>query len=242
MMFTHWSKSKMKTFRDCPHKFNLTYIKKIDVDVKVEALEKGKKLHDLFDKFWIRYSGDPAKAIEETVKDLNLDDAFVKKYIDHVWSFVDHVKRKQKYVRLDEMRPVSNEEWLEHGRWHGFIDRVDKVNEKYILLDYKTSHGNNIAEYADELMLYAWLYHQKYGIWVDYIGIFFTANNVMIVEKVTSEEIKESVELIDAEVDQYERWIGENNMPINPGNHCRWCHFKDTKYCTQEMRNKVNRL
>lgn len=226
-----WSKSKLKTFRDCPLKFKLAYLDKIKTNVKIESLEKGIKLHEIFDKFYVHYNGDYDEALKATVEKLKIHSDFCKKYKEHLLSFKQFNQDKLAKFAAEDFLPIQAEEWFEAGNWHGFVDRVDKLNNKYLLLDYKTSAGNDISDYYDELIIYAWLYKQKKNIDINYIGILFTKNSNLVIKEITAEEVEENMQIIEKERELYEKLIELGEFKPTRGYWCNWCQYNGTVHC-----------
>lgn len=233
-----WSKSKLKCFRECPYKWKLTYKDNIRIFQKHEDLDKGIKLHELFDKFYLAYKGDVDAALLQVQDELGFTQEFIKKYYEHIKSFKSFNADKLKRYGSEDFMPLATEQKVETEEWTGIIDRVDQVKGNLILIDYKTSTGNSISDYFDELCLYSWLYEQKHCRQIDYVGIFFTGNNSLVIERLDRELFKSMLEDLTSEKIEYEKAIEQERFPVKPGFYCRWCSYKDTKHCTEEMREE----
>ena len=240
-----WSISRISTWLECPLKAKLRYIDKIKSTAPSEALEKGRKLHDYFDKFYDFYKIDIEKAEDETVAYLGFDQDFQEKYMMHAINFREFVmlnetlpyKREAKYYASDE----------DGDRWIGIIDRVDKINDnEVIIIDYKTSQGSKNAvgkekrvmtatgeliietsNYLPQLLSYAKIYELAEKEKVKSVGIFFTANQTELSTKdISREEIDNNWKsLVEKKRKVKELMKG----PYEPtmGSYCYWCEYKD---------------
>ena len=233
-----WSKTRLKCFRLCPYCYKLKYIDEVkgeDAGITI----RGRLLHEAFDKFYKLY--DEERSLEENMEvALNnvegIDDEFVKKYAEHIDAFLDFNKKKIEEIGIEDFTPLYTEIELEDEKWKGIIDRIDKVGDNIIVIDYKTSKGYNLDKYYDELCLYAYLVMKKLNLKVNYVGVFFTGNNKFVLKKVTEEEVMEVVDSLNAERLSYEFAIKNGNFPKRRGWWCKaFCPYY--KICMQEGDN-----
>jgi len=148
-----WSKSRFKLFSNCPRAYKYNYIEKVPRTVP-ESLTKGVLLHDLFDKFY------DYRNINLAIKQLEIDNEFIIKYGEHINNFMDFNKRMK-------LIPVIKEEKYYIEEFVGVVDRVDLINNEYVIIDYKTSNGSSVETYMDELLLYAWMIQKAKNIEVN---------------------------------------------------------------------------
>lgn len=211
-----WSKSKLNTIINCPLAYKFRYIDRKQQDV-VEALNKGVILHEIFDKFYI-YNKD----LNKTIHELRINPDFVVKYNQHINNFIDFNTKLK-------LEPIHREQKYNVDNITGIIDRVDIINDKYAIIDYKTSTGDNIDDYKKELLLYAYLIQKVHKINIQIIGIFFTNNNNFITEDITQDDINNNINDINNDIENCEYIINNKTFIKTPGTHCLWCGFK--KYC-----------
>jgi len=208
-----WSKSSIKLFRACSLAWKYRYIDKIEGE-KVEALDKGTKLHSLFDKFY------DSNNLNIAVQQVGLDESFIATYSDHIAHFLDY---NLKY----KFKPFIRENSYELNNLKGIVDCVVRNGDKNLLLDYKTTIGNNIGDYLDELLLYAYLIQEKEKITIHQVGIFFTKNNKVVIEDVDDNMIREEIELLQNEISIFESLIEKNIYIPQKNKQCFWCGYKN---------------
>ncbi len=240
-----WSISRIGAWLECPLKAKYKYIDKLYVEMPSEALEKGKKLHDYYDKFYDFYEEDIYDAEEKAINYLGIDEEFQKKYMMHALNFREFVilndviphKRESKYYATD----------IDGDKWIGIIDRVDKIDEEFVkIIDYKTSEGSlnevsknkrimkadgslfiETSNYLPQLLLYAKIYELAEKEKVKEVGILFTSNQKELSSKeITQEEIdKNWEEMVEKKRQAKEAMKG----PYEPklGKYCFWCEYKD---------------
>ena len=117
-----FSPNMLKTYEECPKKYEFRYIQKLNVPQPFNIFEKGKKIHALA-HYYLR--GDdiekfiPTLTNEEQIiwNRLLNNEYFQKQYVNSEYNLT---------VRLDEF-------WL-----GGRLDAFMKTNNEYFILDYKT--------------------------------------------------------------------------------------------------------
>jgi len=233
-----WSKSKLKTFRDCSLKYKFGYIDKL-IGKKAEITNKGIILHDIFDKFYDHYSHDKGFeiAMTETLHAMNINDEFVDKYQIHFNAFKEFNVKKLK-EHQEHFFPLLREKKYEIEKWRGIIDRVDKIGDKIILIDYKTTKGYSIGNYEDELLLYAELIKKETVYTPTHIAILFTGNNNLVVNKIDPSNQDAVVKELTDEAILYESQITNRKFAATKGYWCSYCEFK--KYCPKFGGGKLN--
>jgi hypothetical protein len=219
-----WSKSKLKTFRNCSYLYKLQYIDKIPQEV-VEVTNKGIILHDFFDNFYKNWNGDINKTFIFTMKQMNITEEFYNQYKEHFDNFINfNIRKLIQYPT--EFMPVFTEKKYFNGEWTGIVDRVDKVGNKIIVLDYKTTSGTELSEYLDELCLYANLIEQNEKVKPTHVGIFYTGNNALVMKKLETGEVEEMFSGLETEKKLYEAQIEKGIFTTNQGVWCSWCGYK----------------
>lgn len=212
-------------FRDCSLSWKFRYIDKLQPET-VEALNKGSILHDIFEKYF------DYNDMDITLKELNIDPEFVNTYGKHISNFLN-------FARLGNFTPLYREHKIEFPNVVGVVDLIVKDHEgKICLIDYKTSTGNSIRDYYDELLLYVFLAEKYFGLKIDKIGIFFSGNGHLILDDVRPNAVQEEIKLLEDEVSLYEGLINKNAFVPQPSFKCKWCGFK--QQCPQFNKGEKN--
>lgn len=227
IMKKYWSKSRLKCFRECPYRYKLRYIDGVKGKT-AEITNKGIILHELFDVFYKNY--DKTKTLIQNIEDAQIkikrDVDFWEEYAMHVDAFISMNKNKIELYSQDKFMPIYTEMKIEAKGWKGIIDRIDMIDDKVILLDYKTSTGYDMSKYIDELLLYAWLFQEEKSINVTHVGIFFTKNNNLVIEEISQKDILDNIEEMNFERDSYIESIKRKEFNKNPGYYCKtYCGY-----------------
>lgn len=240
-----WSISRISTWLECPLKAKIRYIDKIKSTTPSEALEKGKKLHDYYDKFYDYFDNEIEEAEDKAVNNLKFDEDFQNKYAIYALNFREFVQINPQKPYLKEKRYFAKDE--DGDNWVGIIDRVDKINDNEVMIvDYKTSKGSLDAvskekrimkvngkieikksDYLPQLLSYAKIFELSEEEKVKQVAIFFTANQTDLSKKnITSEDIEKNwKEMVEKKRKVKEIMQG----PYEPklGSYCYWCEYRD---------------
>ena len=168
---TVYSHSRLSTFEQCPHKFKLRYIDKVETEVEesVEAF-MGVRVNETLEKLYsdLRYQK------KNSLEDLFgfLSDEWEKNWNDSIiivkkeYGPENYQKMAQKFVTdyynrydpFDQTKTISIEERIlinldELGDYklQGYIDRLTEVKDGYYEIhDYKTNSRLPLPEYIDK--------------------------------------------------------------------------------------------
>lgn len=230
-----WSKSRLKTYRECSLRYKFAYIDKLKPD-RIESLDKGVILHEVFDKFYDeldfdKFKANPRKEFDRVITDMLKDNKiegftyeFYDTYSKHIESFFSF--NYSKYVNYpDQFYPVLRESHFETAPFHGIIDRLDVVGDKVVVVDYKTSMGLDLSNYEDELLIYAWLVQQNTTYNPTHIAIFFTGNNNFVIEKIPV-DFHSIIHELAEEAKMYELQIKEGKFEPTKDYWCTWCGYQ----------------
>jgi hypothetical protein len=209
----------------CPYQFQLKYILEEPGEAPAEITSKGLKLHELFDRFY-----DCSFSMEEAAEKVGVDKEFLEKYRMHIWSFYDFNNRimyeKDEGIPSAESTiPLAREVKIEHKNWKGVLDRVDDINGKIVITDYKTTTGNNLSFVRDELILYADLWQYATDINTDEIGVLFTGNNNNPREAISQEHIRIMMTRLENEIINIQDEISTGVFEKKPGRVCSFCPY-----------------
>ena len=117
-----FSQNMLKTFEECPKKYEYRYINKLSVPVSTKIFEKGKKIHALA-HYYLR--GDN---IEKFLPTLTQEEKLI-------WErLLSNEYFQKQYVNSEyNLNSKINEYWV-GGRLDAFV----KTENNYFILDYKT--------------------------------------------------------------------------------------------------------
>ena len=137
-MYQQLSPNMLKTFQECPRKFDFRYLQDIQMPVNDEIFEFGKNIHALA-SYYLRNEN-----IDKMEKSLT-----PKEF--EVWQYL----KSCKYFGYE----VVNTEYnlaLKIGKhfFGGRLDALVKDGNKYYILDYKTGSAPKNAKYDYQTMIY----------------------------------------------------------------------------------------
>ncbi len=144
-----WSASSLKEFLDCKRKYYLKHILKVkehDISLKPKGYELGNIVHNSLEKYY-KQDDLSYKKLLDIFNKISLRDARENSFLNlnlEIW------KRKLKdFVKLEEQRFEEKYKIVElekpflieyeNIKLRGTIDRVDKKDNEYFVIDYKTS-------------------------------------------------------------------------------------------------------
>lgn len=137
-MFQLLSPNMLKTFEECPRKFNFKYVQNIQMPVNDEIFEFGKNIHALA-SYYLR--GENIDKMEKSLTNKEFE----------VWTYL----KSNKYFSYD----VVNTEYnlavkIEKYFFGGRLDALVKNGNDYYILDYKTGSAPKNAKYDYQTMIY----------------------------------------------------------------------------------------
>ena len=141
-----WSATSLKNFLDCKRKFYLQYILKISehtISLKPKAFELGNIVHSILEDFYKNNTYDSSyKMIEDlffqyrsTNPFLALDLEIWKKKLHDFYLYDKQRLENRKIIELEKDFNIT----FDDIKIKGVIDRVDLYEERYEVIDYKTS-------------------------------------------------------------------------------------------------------
>ena len=246
---TVYSHSRLSTFEQCPQKYKLNYIDKVETEVE-ESTEAfmGVRVHETLEKLYCDLMYQKKNSIENLLSFLN--DEWEKNWSDSIiivkkqYSPENYLKMAQKFVTdyynryapFDQNKTIAIEERIlinldDSGEYklQGFIDRLTETDDGYYEIhDYKTNSRLPLPEYIDkdrQLALYSIGVKERYPDVRDIRLIWhFLAFNKEIDSTRTDEELEnlrqDTVNLIDKIED-------EEQFPTNPSGLCNWCEYQE---------------
>jgi hypothetical protein len=253
---THISFSALKIWNDCPHKYKLVYVDKLQKFKGSEHTAFGTALHEACEKKVLDNNINEVQVFEETFKS-EVDTIFSESPLDQKIydSMIEQGRLLAPLVlpalkqHFGEIEILSAEEDIyenipnfgEDYKFKGFIDLIIKTSDgKIHILDYKTTSWGWGADKKSDAMLsyqltfYKYFYAQKHNVSADNIETHFcllkrTAkkDNVEIF-RVTSGPKKTSnaFNILNNGIHNIQKGF----YPKNKLN-CTYCEFKKTKEC-----------
>ena len=259
---SRYSVSQIQVYIQCPLKYRYRYIDKIPIPEFIETTDTllwtlvHESLQNLYNN--INIFKIPSK--EEFIKDYyNLRDKKEKETAENWWEILNHhpdltiddFKRRweaylyryyDKHSPFKDIQVISTEkqisfqldEWI---NFLGFIDRLDKVWDTFIINDYKTNKNLPTEEkdqYVEQLTLY-WLWiQQKYAKYFKDLKakLYFLHFDIEDERDITQEklnEIKNKYLNIIREIEQnkvqYAMW-SKKIFEANQTSLCSWCDYQ----------------
>ena len=245
---TVYSHSRLSCYEQCPQKFKLQYIDKVETEIE-ESIEAflGTRVHEALEKLYRDHDHQKLDSLDELL-------AFVREEWKGNWSdaivIVNTEYKPENYLRMaekyladyykryhpfDQGRTVALEERILINldpagtyKLQGYIDRLTELKDGfYEIHDYKTNSRLPLPEYIRtdrQLALYMIGVKNQYP---DVTQVRLIWHFLKFDKEVDStrtdaqlEELKQStIQLIDT-IEEDEEYAA------NPGGLCGWCEFK----------------
>ena len=220
-----YSYSQVKTFEDDPYEYYLKYVVYQKPDIETQSIYGvlGGIVHDILEKFYKNEikREDCQKVFESSFresmlnpnvsnfsndKELNISQA-TKFQLDIVNYFKRMIKLEGK-VMCEEPFSVLLEDSLSKAAFIGYIDFINFDKDEVKIIDYKTStmyKDSQIKSYSQQLLLYAYAVHQRFGIPYDKmtVGWNFLKYAKVVSKRDLSEEIIERSKIFDYPDEDY---------------------------------------
>ena len=137
-MYQHFSPNMLKTFEQCPRKFDYKYLQGISMPVNDDIFEFGKNIHALA-SYYLKN-----EFIDKLEKSLN-----PKEY--DVWMYLKNsIYFSYEVVNTEYNLSVKAGKYFFGGR----LDALLKNGDKYYILDYKTGSAPKNAKYDFQTIIY----------------------------------------------------------------------------------------
>ena len=153
------SPSSVGTYINCPYKYKLRYVDKIQSNIVVPHLEKGKQIHSEIERFYNTLPKEKkiTPVVLENHKEV-FDKETYKKYTEHFDGFVEMNKQILQNLpenMKDYIKPIAVEEKMydENMDMVGIIDAVYCDEKSVLILDFKTGKPHKYLYPADRLQL-----------------------------------------------------------------------------------------
>ena len=231
-----WSASSLKIFLQCRRKFYLQYILKIKehtISLKPKNFELGEIIHSILEEYYKSASFEYSK-IEELFLKYKSDNPFLileleiwKKKLKDFYEYEKYRLKNRKIIALEQDFNLKFEEFS----LKGVIDRVDIFEDKYEVIDYKTSNNLKVDtsrtfENSDDFQLEFYYLAIKELYKSDKIDCFYydLSNTKLIKEELLENKLqllsKKFEEISDLSKDKISFYKCEDNSI------CQYCHYK----------------
>ena len=138
LMYQQLSPNMLKTFQECPRKFDFRYLQDIQMPVNDEIYEFGKNIHALA-SYYLR--GENIDKMEKSLTPKEFE----------VWNYL----KTCKYFGYDTVNTEYNlAVKIGNHFFGGRLDALVKNGNKYYILDYKTGSAPKNAKYDYQTMIY----------------------------------------------------------------------------------------
>lgn len=191
------SKSMLGTYDVCPYKVKLWLTKVLPTNPVATQMERGKKIHDVFDKF---YDVLDITNIQEnaTIDDVTkyfitvLKDLCKEQELQGVTADINNFAtfNAQRFLEDKEnFKPIVKELKIYDEKCDivGVVDRIDKQNGKIRIIDYKSGYAGftkSLTKFRLELSIYKYLIENELHIKIDEWGIYFSGDGTLLIEPV----------------------------------------------------------
>jgi len=245
---TVYSHSRLSCYEQCPQKFKLQYIDKVETEVE-ESVEAflGSRVHEVLEKLYRDRDHQKMNSLDELLGFLhtewkdNWSDAIV--VVNNEYTPENYLKMAEKYLAdyykryhpFDQGRTVALEERIlinldepgEH-KLQGYIDRLTEMKEGfYEIHDYKTNSRLPLPEYLRtdrQLALYMIGVQKQYPDVKDVRLIWHFLKFDKEVDSTRTE--KELAQLKQSTIQLIDQIESDSEHKASPGGFCDWCEYK----------------
>lgn len=233
--------SALNTFKSCPLRYKFQDIDKIRTPKSPEAVF-GTLIHSTLQ--FVHAGGFLPPTEKEALQFFSTkwnSDIF-KNELQERTAFAQGVRIIQRYFQKNDPARVQIVDLesrfsielddKENGQKHfvsGFIDRIDKTDEGYEIIDYKTSKKLPSQEIVDnnlQLSIYLLAFLKRYPHFKEIekvkLSLFFVHHGT----KITTTKTKEDLEIVSKELIDLINEIAESKFPAVLTPLCAWCGYQ----------------
>ncbi|MFW3412887.1 PD-(D/E)XK nuclease family protein [Aliarcobacter butzleri] len=229
-----WSATSFKNFLECKRRFYLQYILKINehtISLKPKGYELGDIIHSILEDY---YSKDNKNSIEELFLKykssnpfLTLDLEVWKKKLLNFYEFDKQRLRNREIIMIEKEFNCS----FNNINIKGIIDRVDKFEDNYEVIDYKTSSTLSIdtlktyEKSVDFQLEFYYIALQQLFKNSNIKAFYYDLNECLLKEEVA---IQEKLELLSSKFDELKELSKNeiNFLKCEDKSNCLYCAYK----------------
>ncbi|MDN5059577.1 PD-(D/E)XK nuclease family protein [Aliarcobacter butzleri] len=229
-----WSATSFKNFLECKRRFYLQYILKINehtISLKPKAYELGDIIHSILEDY---YSKDNKNSIEELFLKYKSSNPFLTLDLE-VWK-----KKLQNFYEFDKQRLKNREIIMIEKEFNcsfnninikGIIDRVDKFEDNYEVIDYKTSSTLSVdtlktyEKSVDFQLEFYYIALQQLFKNSNIKAFYYDLNECLLKEEIA---IQEKLELLSSKFDELKE-LSKNEINFSKcedKSNCLYCAYK----------------
>jgi len=243
---TSFSYSQLKAYETCPYQYYLSFILKIPIAGKA-VFSYGKTMHSALQKFFSFIKNNKQENLfnntENKTKKIPGLDELLKIYQESwINDWYESKEQKEKYIKqgkkslknLYEQIKENPPQVLELEKSFNFkikdctikgqIDRVDQINNKIEIIDYKTgAPKTDKAIEKDQLLIYQMACEETFNWNIEKLTFYYLDNNSSVSFLGTDKEIGKQKEKILNLISE----IKSANFNAIPNKFkCKYCDFK----------------
>ncbi|MDN5061579.1 PD-(D/E)XK nuclease family protein [Aliarcobacter butzleri] len=229
-----WSATSFKNFLECKRRFYLQYILKINehtISLKPKGYELGDIIHSILEDY---YSKDNKNSIEELFLKYKSSNPFLTLDLE-VWK-----KKLLNFYEFDKQRLKNREIIMIEKEFNcsfnsinikGIIDRVDKFEDNYEVIDYKTSSTLSVdtlktyEKSVDFQLEFYYIALQQLFKTPNIKAFYYDLNECLLKEEVA---IQEKLELLSSKFDELKELSKNeiNFLKCEDKSNCLYCAYK----------------
>lgn len=229
-----WSATSFKNFLECKRRFYLQYILKINehtISLKPKGYELGDIIHSILEDY---YSKDNKNSIEELFLKYKSSNPFLTLDLE-VWK-----KKLLNFYEFDKQRLINREIIMIEKEFNcsfnninikGIIDRVDKFEDNYEVIDYKTSSTLSVdtlktyEKSVDFQLEFYYIALQQLFKTPNIKAFYYDLNECLLKEEVA---IQEKLELLSSKFDELKELSKNeiNFLKCEDKSNCLYCAYK----------------
>lgn len=229
-----WSATSFKNFLECKRRFYLQYILKINehtISLKPKGYELGDIIHSILEDY---YSKDNKNSIEELFLKYKSSNPFLTLDLE-VWK-----KKLLNFYEFDKQRLINREIIMIEKEFNcsfnninikGIIDRVDKFEDNYEVIDYKTSSTLSVdtlktyEKSVDFQLEFYYIALQQLFKTLNIKAFYYDLNECLLKEEVA---IQEKLELLSSKFDELKELSKNeiNFLKCEDKSNCLYCAYK----------------
>ncbi|MFY4808349.1 PD-(D/E)XK nuclease family protein [Aliarcobacter butzleri] len=229
-----WSATSFKNFLECKRRFYLQYILKINehtISLKPKGYELGDIIHSILEDY---YSKDNKNSIEELFLKYKSSNPFLTLDLE-VWK-----KKLLNFYEFDKQRLKNREIIMIEKEFNcsfnninikGIIDRVDKFEDNYEVIDYKTSSTLSLdtlktyEKSVDFQLEFYYIALQQLFKTPNIKAFYYDLNECLLKEEIA---IQEKLELLSSKFDELKELSKNeiNFLKCEDKSNCLYCAYK----------------